>query len=116
MAIVSGLVGRAARRTASAAGLAERFGALKAEAAALRAHRGRALGQELGPLERQSLSLLEKGRSKREIAAELGLPSAKVEAIIADLLQRTGTKTRTALVDFAARYELAGEGDNNDEA
>ena len=67
---------------------------------------GRHEAHSLTPREADVLALLSRGRSNKEIAAELSLGLRTVETHVSSLLAKLGAPSRTGAVAYALRREL----------
>lgn len=71
----------------------------------------RVLERRLSALSRDEqsvLTLLQAGKSNREIASTLGLPQHKIKSLVKTLLDRLGCRKRTAAAVLAFRFSRAG--------
>jgi len=107
VAIVNNLLRRYHKQQERDASAARRIGVLEKELAELRRWKGRSLG--LSKEEAAVLRLLSQGLPKRDIAARLNCPSTAVGRLILDLLAKTSTENKTALLRFASDHGLLAE-------
>jgi DNA-binding response OmpR family regulator len=108
VAIVNNLLKRHRARREKDAAAASRVEALEVELAALRKWKGRSLG--LSEEEAKVLKLLSQGLPKRDIATRMECPATTVGRLILDLLAKTETENKTALLRFASDHGLLADG------
>lgn len=109
VAIVNNLLRRYHKQQKKDATAAKRIDVLEMELAELRRWKGRSLG--LSKEETAALRLLSQGLPKRDIAARLNCSSTAVGRLILDLLAKTSTENKTALLRFASDHGLLAESD-----
>jgi len=109
VAIVNNLLQRYHKQQEKGALTAEKIEVLEKELEELRRWKGRTLG--LSKEEMAVLRLLSQGLPKRDIAVKLDCPSTAVGRLILDLLAKTITENKSALLRFASDHGLLEDTD-----